>query len=210
MTLTPSDAEQFLLTRYGEPAKSPTDYVIGFQNPTDRILAIHRTTQETRIWFQPPAPPTMEGVTLLDAPDNGNSNINGPLAPLKRPDTQRAEIDSPTALKRFLDWYDGLTHDHAAPGDTLGGVDFTAAFAHFQDLLTRFDEPFTRFDEGLIAAWESYKPRVRRIALDRMRAEDWTPEKIGSGEIVTRVVDAIEIQATHGDQTNNMVFWQNR
>lgn len=33
---------------------------------------------------------------------------------------------------------------------------------------------------------------------------------MGSGEIVSKVIDAIEIQATHGDLTNNMVFWQNR
>ncbi|MFQ1702151.1 hypothetical protein ACJ5NV_16310 [Loktanella agnita] len=94
------------------------------------------------------------------------------------------------------------------PTDALAGVDFDAAFTRFQDLLTRFDEPFTRFDEGLIEAWESYKPRVRRVALDRMIAEDWTPEQIGLGAIVARVISAIEIQAIHGDLTNNMVFWQ--
>ena len=210
MTLPPSDAEQVLLTRYGEPAKEATDYVIGFQTPKGKVLAIHRTTQETRIWFQPPVPPTMDGITLLDQPNNGNSNINGPLAPLRRPGTLRVEVDSPSALTLFLDWYDGFAVEVPVSTDPLRGVDFGAAFARFQDLLTRFDEPFTRFDEGLIAAWESYKPRVRRVALDRMKAEDWTPEHIGSGEIVARVISAIEIQATHGELTNNMVLWQNR
>lgn len=210
MTLPPSDAEQFLFTRYGEPVKAATDYVVGFQTPNGRVLAIHRTAQETRIWFQPPVPPTMAGITLLDQPNNGNSNINGPLAPLRRPDTQRVEVDSPSALTHFLDWYDNVARKEPSPKDTLAGLDFDTAFTRFQDLLTRFDEPFTRFDEGLIAAWESYKPRVRRVALDRMKAEDWTPEQIGSGEIVARVISAIEIQATHGDLTNNMVFWQNR
>lgn len=210
MTLPPIDAEKALLARYGEPAKEPTDYTIGFRTPVGRVLAIHRTIQETRIWFQPPAPPQLDGVTILGEPNNGNSNINGPLAPLKRPDTQRVEIDSPTALQRFLDWYDGASVLEAEQPVPLDGIDFSTAFARFQDLLSRYDRPFTRFDEGLIAAWESYKPRVREVALERLRADEWTLAQVGSGAIVSKVIDAIEIQATHGDLTNNMVFWQNR
>lgn len=210
MTLSPKDAEQILRTRYGAPAKEPTDYVIGFRNPVGRVLALHRTIQETRVWFQPPEPPQIDGIKLLDEPNNGNSNINGPLAPLKRPDTQRIEVDSATALQRFLDWYDGGTKSEVSEPDVLDGIDFQAAFARFQDLLSRYDQPFTRFDEGLIAAWESYKPRVRAVALERLQPDSWTSDQIGSGQIVAKVIDAIEIQATHGDLTNNMVFWQNR
>jgi len=210
MTLSPKDAERALRARYGEPAKDPTDYVIGFRTPVGRVLAIHRKSQQTRIWFQPPEPPKMDGVTLLGEPNNGNSNINGPLAPLKRPDTQRVEIDSPSALKRFLDWYDSVAKPEVNHTDLLDGIDFPAAFARFQELVSRYDRPFTRFDEGLIAAWESYKPRVRDVALEHLQADSWTPDQIGSGEIIARVIDAIEIQATHGDLTNNMVFWQNR
>ena len=44
----------------------------------------------------------------------------------------------------------------------------------------------------------------------RLQAESWTQDQIGTGEIVAKVIAAIEIQATHGDLTNNMVFWQNR
>ncbi|WP_288942917.1 hypothetical protein [uncultured Roseovarius sp.] len=210
MTLPPKDAERALLARYGEPAKDPTDYVIGFRTPVGRVLAIHRTNQETRIWFQPPAPPQMDGITLLDEPNNGNSNINGPFAPLRKPDTQRVEVDSLTALYRFLDWHDDGTSSDTNEPSRLSGIDFPAAFARFQDLISQYDQPFTRFDEGLIAAWESYKPRVRDVALERLKADDWTQGQIGSGEIVAKVIDAIEIQASHGDVTNNMVFWQNR
>ncbi|WP_339107323.1 hypothetical protein [Thioclava sp. GXIMD4216] len=210
MTLSPAEAERLLRSRYGEPAKAPTDYIIGFRNPVGRVLAIHRTNQTTRVWFQPPAPPHLDGVTLLSEPNNGNSNINGPLAPLKRPDTQRAEIDSPTALQRFLDWYDGAPAKAPKAPDLLEGVDFTSVFARFQSLITAFDAPLTRFDEGLIAAWESYKPRVRAEALTRLGADSWTQDQVGSGTIVAKVIDAIEIQATHGDLNNNMVFWQNR
>ncbi|WCE69482.1 hypothetical protein PL336_11795 [Sulfitobacter faviae] len=94
--------------------------------------------------------------------------------------------------------------------DLLRPVRFEASFARFQSLITGYDQPFTRFDEGLIAAWESYKPRVRDVALSRLDADSWTEDQVGSGTIVAKVIDAIEIQATHGDVTNNMVFWQNR
>ncbi len=71
-------------------------------------------------------------------------------------------------------------------------------------------EPFTKFDEGMIAVWEAYKPRVRAHALELMGADGWNEDQIGSGEILEKVISAIEIQASHGDRTNNMVFWQNR
>lgn len=210
MTLAPAEAERLLLARYGEPAKPATNYVVGFKNPLGRVLAIHRTNQETSIWFQPPAPPEMDGVVLQADPNNGNSNINGPLAPLSAANTQRVAIDSPTALQRFLDWYDG-GHVAAPPAlAPLEGIEFASAYARFQSLTTAYAQPFTRFDEGLIAAWESYKPRVRDVALKRLDAESWTEDQIGSGAIVAKVINAIEIQATHGDLTNNMVFWQNR
>ena len=95
-------------------------------------------------------------------------------------------------------------------GIELGSIRFEESFARFQSLIAAFDQPFTRFDEGLIAAWESYKPRVREIALTRLEADSWTQDQIGSGGIVAKVINAIEIQAAHGDVTNNMVFWQNR
>lgn len=99
--------------------------------------------------------------------------------------------------------------------DQLNGgpkeIKFSIPFARFQELLKRFSgEPFTRFDEGLIAAWESYKPRLRDHALARLSTESWSEEEVGTGKIVERAIDAIEIQAPHGDLTNNLVFWQNR
>ncbi len=210
MTLTPAEAERLLLARYGDPAKPASKYVIGFRNPVGRVLAIHRTTHETNIWFQPPAPRRMDGVVLQAEPNNGNSNINGPLAPLRAADTQRALIDNHTALHRFLDWYDGASDAAALSPGLLEGIDFASAFARFQSLITGYDQPFIGFDEGLVAAWESYKPRVRDVALSRLASVSWTEDQIGSGSIVAKVIDAIEIQATHGDVTNNMVFWQNR
>lgn len=151
----------------------------------------------------------MSGVTLLDKPNNANSNINGPLLPLRNPNTQRMLVENLYALERLLDWYDGSVKPSATrvPGPT----DFKASFTQFQDLVTlKSGEPFSAFDEGLIAAWESYKPRVREYALEFLDADNWNEDQIGSGEILEKVIAAIEIQATHGDRTNNMVFWQNR
>ena len=41
-----------------------------------------------------------------------------------------------------------------------------------------------------------------------MRSRDWSEDEIGSGAIVNRTIEAIEIQ--DGRLTNNLVFWQNR
>jgi hypothetical protein len=210
MTLPPKDAEHALRVRYGDPAKYPTDKIIGFRTPSGQVLAIHRQSEHTRIWFQPPEPPQISGVKRLDEPKNANSNLNGPLSPLKNPDTQRIEVSDINALQHFLEWYDDESRLGRNPPDLLADIDFRAAFDRFQSLISRFDRPFTRFDEGVMAAWESYKPRVRDLALKRLQADIWTPDQIGTGEIAAKVIDAIEIQATHGDLTNNMVFWQNR
>lgn len=208
MTLAPVEAERLLLARYDEPAKPATDKVLGFKTNGGRVFAIDTRAKETRLWFQPPPAPAMEGIEALPDPNNGSHHLNGPLSPLKRSDTQRVLIDSLAALQRFLDWYDGAS-DGSSP-ELLEGIDFARTFARFQSLITSYDQPFTRFDEGLIAAWESYKPRVRDVALSRLDADSWTEDQVGSGTIVATVIDAIEIQATHGDVTNNMVFWQNR
>ena len=91
------------------------------------------------------------------------------------------------------------------------GMDISTAFARFQDLHKRFSrEPFKRFDEGLIAAWESYKPRLRDHALAQLKSESWSAADIGSSKIIELTIDAIEIQASRGDLNNNLVFWQNR
>lgn len=213
MTLAIAEAETILRTRLGEPAKPPTDYIVGFKTPSGKVLAIHREANETRIWFQPPSPPNLDGVRLMDAVSNGNSNINGPLLPLRAPTTLRVEINSHGALERFLDWYVSAT----APTSTgiSGAVpspgDFKSAYRRFQELITaKSGHPFRGFDEGLAAVWESYKPRLRDHALSLLGAETWTEGEIGSGTILSRTITAIEIQDGRSNLTNNLVFWQNR
>ena len=88
---------------------------------------------------------------------------------------------------------------------------FLEAFSRFQALVTaRSGHPFTGFDEGLGAVWESYKPRLREHALSLLRSEEWSESEIGSGGILNRTIEAIEIQDSRSNLTNNLVFWQNR
>ncbi len=92
------------------------------------------------------------------------------------------------------------------------GVDhdaFRGAFDRFSELVeARSGHPFRSFDEGLAAVWESYKPRLRDHALGLLRPGDWREDETGSGAILNRAIEAIEIQDGH--LTNNLVFWQNR
>lgn len=89
---------------------------------------------------------------------------------------------------------------------------FLAQVARFQHLIAANDQghPFTNFREGIAAAWEDYKPRLRQHALKLLELEAWTQESVGSGEILRRVIAAIEIQDNQVNLTNNLVFWQNR
>ncbi len=212
MTLKTVEAERLLTARFGKPAKAPTDYVIGFRTGTGKVLAMHRQAVETRIWFQPPMPPALDGVKVLADPNNGNSNINGPLLPLARPDTLRVEIDGPAALQRFLDWYEGGAALAAISGPSLRHDDFKAVFARFQSLVTaRSGHRFETFEDGLAATWESYKPRLRDHALALLRADTWDEASIGAGTILQHVIDAIEIQKdSRTNLINNLLFWQNR
>jgi hypothetical protein len=211
MSLSVAVAEQILRARFGEPAKPPTQYVVGFKTTVGRVLALHGEAGETRMWFQPPAPPPLEGVTLMGNSAR-NSNLDGPLAVLNAPGALRVEVDGEAALRRFLDWYDGRPA-HRSSGGTVA-IDpkaFREAFARFQQLMVaKSGHRFTGFHEGLAAVWESYKPRLREKALELLAADSWSETGIGSGAILQHTIDAIEIQDSRSNLTNNLVFWQNR
>jgi hypothetical protein len=213
MNVTPTATEQILRARFGAPAKTPTDYVIGFRTPQGRVLALHRTLAETTLWFQPPAPPDMDGVRLIGYAKN--SNLNGPLAPLASASTLRAEIATEGTLDRFLDWYAAFAKQAPQSSGSAAGSNFPAnfhtLFQRFQQLVTIRDKghPFASFHEGLAASWEDYKPKLRDYALTILALESWSEAMIGSGTILRHVIDAIEIQDNRG-HVNNLVFWQNR
>lgn len=87
---------------------------------------------------------------------------------------------------------------------------FHEQFQRFQNLVPRHNKghPFTNFREGVVAVWEGYKPHLRERALSVLRPDTWAEGEIGSGVILQRTIDAIEIQDS--DLTNNLVLWQNR
>jgi len=88
---------------------------------------------------------------------------------------------------------------------------FHEAFSRFQELvLAKSGHPFRDFDEGLAAVWENYKPRLRDHAQNLLKTETWSEGEIGTGAILNRTIEAIEIQDSRLNLTNNLVFWQNR
>lgn len=88
---------------------------------------------------------------------------------------------------------------------------FDAAFNRFQELVTaKSGKPFSSFDEGMAAVWESYKPRLQKHALSILAADSWSEADIGTGRILDRTIEAVEIQDAGKNLINNLVFWQNR
>jgi hypothetical protein len=221
MSLIPSIAEKMLRVHFGAPinpvphgehAGQENGKVLGFAAPDGRVLALDRKIDgKTHIWFQPPPPPKLAGVSLRPTPPI-NSNLSGPLAVLNKRQGLRVEIDSEASLQRFLDWYSGATADQESSDHALKPTNFHDAFARFQRLIAANDKghAFTNFDEGVAAVWEGYKPRLRKQALSILAPDAWSESDIGSGAILQRVIDAIEIQDTRINLTNNLVFWQNR
>jgi hypothetical protein len=89
---------------------------------------------------------------------------------------------------------------------------FRVTFDRFNELVAAHDKghAFTNFREGMAAAWEGYKPRLRDHALSLLAADSWLTSEIGNGLILDRTIAAIEIQDTRKNLINNLVFWQNR
>ena len=69
-------------------------------------------------------------------------------------------------------------------------------------------QPFVSFNEGHPATWESYKPRLRELALARLDIPSWTEREVGSGKLIDSALRAIEIQ--EAGLVNNLVRWPNR
>ncbi len=89
---------------------------------------------------------------------------------------------------------------------------FATQFERFKALIeyNGHGRPFVSFREGLAAAWESYKPRLREHALGILDSASWSADAVGSGEILERTIAAIEIDEPRRNLQNNLVFWQNR
>jgi len=72
---------------------------------------------------------------------------------------------------------------------------FIKTFRQFNENLRNYNgSQFESFTTGVPAKWEGYKPIVRGIAIERLRADSWSPDDIGSGKILAAVIHAIEIR----------------
>jgi hypothetical protein len=88
---------------------------------------------------------------------------------------------------------------------------FEREFSRFSDIVYRRynDGPFASFRSGAAKGWEGYKPHLRERALATLSPHSWTEAEVGTGSILERAIDAIEI--TGNDQTrNNLVSWEGR
>jgi hypothetical protein len=224
MSLNPTAAEGLLRARLGEPINPvPTgqregednDKVLGFATASGRVLALNRKIgSETHIWFEPPESPVIDGVSLRPQPTI-NSNLSGSLAVLNHRRGMQAEIETEAALHRFLDWYESSSRGVRTERPTAARLEpnaFRAAFDRFVTLIAAYDKghAFMSFREGLAGVWENYKPLLRDRARDLLATETWHSDEIGQGLILERTIAAIEIQDTHKNLINNLVFWQNR
>lgn len=94
--------------------------------------------------------------------------------------------------------------------ETLDKSRFIAVFNKFNDDLRAYNgSRFVSFTTGVPAKWESYKPIIRSIALQRLEADKWTTNDVGSGKILAAVIRAIEIKESQ-DLRNNLVPWEPR
>lgn len=124
-----------------------------------------------------------------------------------------ARAHSPGVL-RYLEDEVGIllpNPDYAViPKCKLSALIFQAQFERFKKaLLASSGEEFHSFREGLPLEWEGYKEHVRTRARTLLKFSQWTDEDIGTGLILDRVIEAIEINEG-ATLKNNLVAWQPR
>jgi len=96
------------------------------------------------------------------------------------------------------------------PIDQIDKSRFIEAFKQFnKDLRAYNGSQFVSFSTGVPAAWENYKPIIRRLAVERLQADNWMPGDVGSGRILMAVINAIEIKES-AIVRNNLVPWEPR
>lgn len=92
----------------------------------------------------------------------------------------------------------------------LSVLTFQAQFERFKKaLIGRSGEEFRSFREGVPLEWEGYKEHVRTKARALLEFSQWKDKDIGTGRILDRVIDAIEINEGP-NLRNNLVAWMPR
>lgn len=82
---------------------------------------------------------------------------------------------------------------------------FDEVYEHFKEYIKYLsDEEFTGFHEGYMHMGESYKAEIREEALGILDIRNWNESIIGTGEIVSRVIETMELEE------NNLVGTRNQ
>ncbi len=89
---------------------------------------------------------------------------------------------------------------------------FAAAFRRFERAIELHENslgPFESFQTGLAAKWEHYKEWLYLEAQRLQEVGSWKRKRIGTGEILKRVIASVEIFHDQHHR-NNIVDWQGR
>ncbi len=107
----------------------------------------------------------------------------------------------------------GLDYEYRDTGEYIGALtrtDFDRAYEDLNKKLSQYNgSEFEGFQTGVIHSWEGYKDDIRKIALKRLSSDAWTTNDVGSGRILSAVIDAIEIRES-AEIHNNLVAWEPR
>lgn len=94
----------------------------------------------------------------------------------------------------------------------ISSTNFSTVFRRFErqvEFAKTSQGPFKDFQSGLAYSMEHYKEWLYLEARRRLRAEDWKKGWIGKGDIISCVVNAIEIYEDKNHR-NNIVEWQGK
>ena len=98
------------------------------------------------------------------------------------------------------------------PTPSLSPEIFDYQLENFRRLVKEHPEsegPFTDFRSGLVARHEGYKDNIHEEAQKRLAIGSWREAEIGTGRLLDRVIEAIEIQGDE-ENRNNLVHWEPR
>jgi hypothetical protein len=126
-------------------------------------------------------------------------------ASLLRVGSSGPEIDQNFCANLETAWAAHLASIQHRPNITVPAVAFQRQFAAFKLHIQAISgQPFSSFQEGRADEEEGYKGSLRNKALQLLNADLWTPVEVGNGNILGRLIAAVEINE------NNLVDWPNR
>lgn len=77
-----------------------------------------------------------------------------------------------------------------------------------QTLFDKTGKTFNDFKHPFLVDNENYKYEIRKIAKEKLQSKFWTENIIGDGEILERIISAIEIN--ENKIKNNLILWERR